>query len=138
MMTLALWQANAQRHLQRAEGVLQVEPLEGKSPEAEALLRLRQAWPTPHQKSRSWADWDESQTEAFDHLLAARKFGPHPHGSQLKAASSDYQGVASLFRGATEWFGPQKRTFNFVCINCISSRCFLAVVMVMLLTMAST
>lgn len=113
---LTLWQANAQRHLHRAEGVLQAEPLEGKSPEAEALLRLRQAWSTPHQKSRSWADWDESQTEAFDHLLAARKFGPHPHQSQLKAASSDYQGVASLFRGATEW-------------------CFLAVVMVMLLTM---
>lgn len=71
------------------------------------LLRL---FIPPNSCTRSWADWDESQTEvlckhllrsiyyaftstpnsfafteAFDHLLAARKFGPHPHGSQLKA-----------------------------------------------------
>ena len=69
------------------------------------LLRL---FIPPNSCTRSWADWDESQTEvlckhllrsiyfnphsfafteAFDHLLAARKFGPHPHGSQLKAGN---------------------------------------------------
>ncbi len=153
--------------------------------------------------------------EAFDHLLAARKFGPHPHRSQLKAGNWEKEinfqfwkgglegwtnsaivlvsatfpsfSILYFYSGSEQWLprpelqcsekwstctqSHQKRTrkshlcllislrsrisvswrngvvwaskanFHFFCIKwfkCISSRCFLAVVMVMLLTMAWT
>eukprot|EP00438_Fugacium_kawagutii_P030631 Skav223901 [mRNA] locus=scaffold2113:81305:98847:+ [translate_table: standard] len=110
---LTIWQATSQRHLPRANGVLQVDSL--KSPEAEALSRARQSWTTPHH--RFWNAWDESKTKAFDQLLAARKFGPHQRVFQAEPASH-FEGVSSLFRGlaTAQW-------------------CFLGVVMGMLLTM---
>lgn len=114
---LTLWQANSQRHLHGADGVLQADSL--KSEEAEALLiaRFRQHWSTTH-RLRSWTAWDDSQMKALDHLLTARKFGPHRSVPLQAAPGSDYEGVASLFRGlaTAQW-------------------CFLSIVIVMLLTM---
>eukprot|EP00913_Durusdinium_trenchii_P014649 g13744.t1 len=82
------------------------------SPEAETLLRAQQYW--AKLRHRSWSDWDETQLQAFDHLLAARKFGPH---ELLHPQESSDQGMSWL-QGlvSAEW-------------------CFLGIVMGMLLTM---
>lgn len=108
---LALWQAQSQRlpH-SRSHGHLQADVV--KSPEAETLLRAQQYW--AKLRHRSWSDWDETQLQAFDHLLAARKFGPH---ELLHPQESSDQGMSWL-QGlvSAEW-------------------CFLGIVMGMLLTM---